>query len=71
MTVRFVSLQEALAFMNWLNFRGITRESIAAAIEVDFRAAQEFFGTALLKFRDEQERRFAVDSWLYLLESEV
>jgi len=68
--VRFRSGQEYLAFIAWLNFQGITRGDIAQAIASDYRAAQEFLGTALLKFRAEQERRAAVDTWLDLLELE-
>lgn len=69
--VRFDSPQEATAFIDWLNFRGITRGDMAAAIESDFQAAQEFFGTALLKFRAERQRRIALDRWLDFCESEV
>lgn len=69
--VRFNSPQEATAFVNWLTFYGITREAITAAAEFDFRAAQEFFGTALLRFRAERERRIMLDRWLDLCESEV
>ncbi len=71
MIVRFTSPQEATAFLNWLTFHGITRGAVAGAIESDFRAAQEFFGMALLRFRAERERRAAVDRWLDVLESEV
>ncbi len=71
MIVRFESPQEAIAFVNWLTFQGITRADMVMAIESDFRAAQEFFGAALLKFRAEQSRRAAVTSWLEVLESEV
>ncbi|CAG0936310.1 hypothetical protein TFLX_05178 [Thermoflexales bacterium] len=70
MGVRFVSPQEAVAFVNWLNFQGITRRDIAAAIESDFGAAQVFFGAALMWFRVEQERRAAVTKWLERLGSE-
>ncbi len=71
MIVRFRSYQEATAFVGWLIFQGITRDMIAAAIESDFQAAQEFFGVALLRFRAERVRRAAVDRWLDVLESEV
>ncbi len=70
MIVRFTSTQEAIAFLNWLTFHGITGGDVAAAIESDFRAAQEFFGATLLRFRAEQERRIALERWLELLESE-
>ena len=70
MGLRFVSPHEAVAFVNWLNFQGITRRDIAAAIESDFEAAQVFFGMALLRFRAEQRRRAAVAQWLERLESE-
>ncbi len=68
--VRFVSLQEALAFVNWLNFQGITRRDIVAACESDFEAAQVFFGAALIQFRAKQKRRAAVVQWLEWLEGE-
>ncbi len=68
MIVRFTSRQEAIAFVNWLIFQGIRRDMIAAAIESDFQAAQEFFGMALLRFRAEQDRRAAVDRWLEFLD---
>ncbi|CAG0957790.1 hypothetical protein PLCT2_00578 [Planctomycetaceae bacterium] len=60
MGMRFVSPQEAMAFVNWLNFQGITRRDIVVAIESDFGAAQAFFGAALIWFRAEQKRRAAV-----------
>ena len=70
MGLRFVSPQEAVAFVNWLNFQGIARRDIAAAIESDFEAAQVFFGMALIQFRAERKRRTAVAQWLKRLENE-
>ncbi len=70
MHLRFLSSQEAGAFVNGLHFQGITRRDIVAAVESDFEAAQMFFGLALLRYRAEQRKRAAVVRWLEWLENE-